>query len=180
VDLPAGRTLRVCVDLNVWVSSILADARGRRGTATQVIVDAIRFRGPLGPLQLVISWGMLDRLRLVLERKLEFSPPAVDLALSAITGLALHGPDAEPPHLLLGGTGLVALEDREDAHVLDVALAGRADLLITSDFKDFLSYRKAVRSPGQIAIHTSATAQVVIVHTFTAAEWIRRGEIIIP
>jgi predicted nucleic acid-binding protein len=37
----------------------------------------------------------------------------------------------------LGGTGVIALRDVEDLHVLEIAIAGKADFLVTANFKDF-------------------------------------------
>jgi hypothetical protein len=131
-------------------------------------------------MQLVISWGMLNRLRKVWED--DWGVPRVDAdpLLVAVAGYAAFGPESEPPHLMLGGTGLIALRDTEDAHVLDVAVAGRADLLVTSNFKDFLHYKQDVREEGRIAIYQAPQHRVVIAHTYTAAEWLRKGRIVIP
>jgi predicted nucleic acid-binding protein len=177
---PATPRLRVCIDLNVWYAGILADAEGRHGTAAQMVTAMVRERTSLGIAQLVISWGMLDRLQEVLDRKLRPGSRSTTPMISAIAALAMLGPDAEPPHLVLGGTGLVPLRDEEDAHVLDVAVAGRADLVVTANFRDFLSYRTDVREPGRIAIYSTAQSSIIIAHLFTVAEWIRRGEIVIP
>jgi predicted nucleic acid-binding protein len=176
-----GRVLRVCVDLNVWCAAILADARGRSGSAAQTVVNAVR-RGDssLGEIQLVISWGMLDRLRTVLRREFPLTPEAVEAAINAIFNISRLGPHQEVPYLLLGGTGVLPLRDEEDAHVLEVATAARADLLVTSNFKDFLQYRQDVREKDRIAISQTAPHQVVIAHLYTVAEWLREGRIIIP
>jgi predicted nucleic acid-binding protein len=176
-----GRVLRVCVDLNVWCAAIYADARGRTGSAAQLVVNAVRLgKSSLGEIQLVISWGMLNRLQKVLHREFPLTPEAVEAALSAIYNISRLGPQGDVPHLLLGGTGVLALRDEEDAHVLDVAVAGRADLLITSNFKDFIGYRKDVREENRIAISQTPSHSVIIAHLFVAAQWVREGRITIP
>ncbi|MGB7414833.1 MAG: hypothetical protein WA902_11555 [Thermosynechococcaceae cyanobacterium] len=59
------------MDLNVWVAALLADAKGRQSTASQSIVAIVRQGYCLSqPVQLIISWGMLNRLRQVLTQKL--------------------------------------------------------------------------------------------------------------
>ncbi|HEX6040275.1 hypothetical protein [Longimicrobium sp.] len=63
---------------------------------------------------------------------------------------------------------------------MEVALAGRADLVVTSNFKDFVSYRADVREPERVAIHSTADARVIVAHLFTAAAWFRDGRIVIP
>lgn len=175
-----GRVWRVCIDLNVLCAAIFADARGRAGTAAQTVLDAVR-RGDsaLGEMQLVISWPMLNTLRRVLHSRFPLSPEAVEAAVSAIAHLSPLGPHADGPHLLLGG-GTMPLSDGEDAHVMEVALAGRADIIVTNNFKDFLSYRPDVREPERIAIHSAAHARVAVAQVFTAAKWFRDGCIDIP
>lgn len=171
----------MCLDLNVWCANYLAVQRGRSGTAAQLLVDAVR-RGhcSLGATQLVISWGMLNRLRKVWEDDWRISPDESGPLLSTIAQVAMRGPLATDPYLLLGGTGIVPLRDAEDAHVLEVAIAGRADLLVTTNFRDFISYRTEIIDPGQLAIHATSDTRVLIAHPFIAAEWIRKGEIVIP
>lgn len=122
---------------------------------------------------------MLNRLRKVWEDDWGVPRAEADPLLAAIASYAALGPDAEP-HLTLGGTGLIALRDTEDAHVLEVAVAGRADILVTSNFKDFLDYRKDVREEGRIAVHHAPLHRVVIAHPYTAAQWLREGRIVIP
>ncbi len=182
-EAPTGapdRVWRVCIDLNVLCAAILADARGRADTASQTVLNAVRRGGsPLGEMQLVISWSMLNTLRRVLLTRFPLSPQAVEAAVSAIAGLARTGPHADGPHLLLGG-GVQPLRDVEDAHVMDVALAGRADLIVTNNFKDFVAYRTDVRVPERIAVHSTADARVVVAQVFAAAEWFRQGRIDIP
>ncbi len=176
----SGRVWRVCIDLNVLCAAIFADARGRTGTAAQTVLNADR-RGDsaLREEQLVISWPMLNTLRRVLHARFPLWPEAVEAAVSAIAGLSRTGPHADGPHLLLGG-GLLPLRDAEDAHVMEVAPAGRADLIVTNNFKDFVTYRTDVREPDRIATYSTADAQVVIAQVFTAAAWVRDGRIVVP
>lgn len=179
--VPHGPVLRVCVDLNVYCAYLRGMQKGHTESAAQSVIAAVR-RGDssLSPLQLVVSWGMLNRLRKVWEVDWGVPPAEADPLLAAIAGYAALGPSAEPPHLILGGTGLIALRDTEDAHVLDVAVAGRADILVTSNFRDFLDYRQDVREEGRIAIHQTSQHRVVIAHLYTAAQWLREGRITIP
>ena len=123
---------------------------------------------------------MLNRLRKVWEDDWGVPRAEADPLLATIASYAALGADAEPPHLTLGGTGLIALRDSEDAHVLEVAVAGRADLLVTSNFKDFLDYRKDVREEGRIAVYHAPRHRVVIAHPYIAAKWLREGRIVLP
>ncbi|KYC38258.1 hypothetical protein WA1_38630 [Scytonema hofmannii PCC 7110] len=69
------------------------------------------------------------------------------------------------PHLTLGGTGVVMLRDGEDAHVLEAAIAGRAKVLVTGNFKDFISNNDTqVIEMGRYAIHSTPTHTLHIAH----------------
>ena len=130
--------VRVLLDLNILVSDVLGRSRGRRGTASQKLVDAA-LAGELAgaPLQLVISVAMLDRFEDVLLR-LGGAPSDAREARSALTDLARGGPEALDPYLLLDASEApFALPDVEDAHVLATAFAGRAHLLLTDNLADF-------------------------------------------
>lgn len=166
--------LRLCLDLNVWCAALLADLRGRSGSASQRLVEIVA-RGDcsLGPVQLVISWGMLTRLRDVLERKLRVPRIHVDTYLQAIAGYANNGPMGTPPYLLLGGTGVVALRDDEDAHVVESAVAGDADMLVTGNFDDFINYRTRIVTPGRVALHDGPRKRMIIAHPSEVAAWER-------
>jgi PIN domain len=66
--------LRVCLDLNIWCAALLADRNGRQDTASQSLVAIVQQGSCLSsPVQLVISWGMLNRLLKVLVRDLKVS-----------------------------------------------------------------------------------------------------------
>jgi len=130
--------LRLCLDINVWVSRYLAIARGREHTAACDLADAV-FAGAcrLGPVQLVVSHAMLDTLEMVLRRipvTASFADRARDQVEAAAGSLCL-------PLGILGGTGANPLLDQEDAAVLGTAMAGRADLLVTSNKRDLLDIK---------------------------------------
>jgi predicted nucleic acid-binding protein len=165
--------LGLCLDLNIWCAALLADGKGRKGTASQTLVEFVR-QGvcPIAPVRLIISWGMLNRLRWVLEEKLKVSSSAADLYVETISEYALLG-----PQLTLGGTGVIALADTEDAHVLETALAGKANVLVTGNFKDFLSNDTYVVTPEKHAIHIAPGHIVQIAHPSLMMSWIRLGQI---
>jgi predicted nucleic acid-binding protein len=170
--------LRVCLDLNIWYAALLADGKGRENTASQSLVAMIRQGVCLShPVQLVISWGMLDRLRKVLTQDLKVSAQTADFYLSAIAAYAHLGPLGASPQLTLGGTGIVPLRDTEDAHVLETAIAGKTDFLITANFKDFITKNTAVVSLDRHAIHRSPDGSIHIVHPYLMMEWLRTDKI---
>lgn len=166
--------LRLCLDLNVWVSALLADRKGRSNTATQYLVEIVRCgQSPVGAASLVISLGMLDKLRSVIIEHLELSIETANDYVSLVERYATIG-----PQLTLGGTGIVGLKDLEDAHVLETAIAGRADFLVTSNFKDFIVDRDTrIMIPDRYAIYYNPAHTVQIVHPFQLTDWFRNSSL---
>lgn len=179
--LSERRPLRICLDLNVFVASLLATERGRRDTAAQSLVESVR-RGDsaLGPIQLIISWGMLNRLGKVLERDLHVPHERMSLYLQAIAAYAALGPERLDPLLTLGGTGIIPMRDEEDRHVLETASAGGADLIVTSNLGDFAIREMEILEAGRVLAYQGRRGRVVIAHPFRAAEWLRHGRISLP
>jgi len=174
---PMPAFLRLCLDLNVWVADFLGARRGRRGGSSPWLADAVRSGAcQAGPLQLVVSLGMLDRLALVLTREFQVEADAAETLVRAIGGVASFGPAGDHPHALVGG-GVYPLRDVEDRHVQEVAVAGEADLLVTANMADFetpdvlrVSDGTRIRlypRPGQIPL--------VIAHPDQAHDWLRAG-----
>jgi predicted nucleic acid-binding protein len=164
-------TLNLCLDLNIWCAAFLADQKGRSNTASQSLVDIVRKRRTEHfSVQLVISWGMLNRLRKVLEIDLHASRTTAEHIIKTIAGYAHSG-----PHLTLGGTNIIPIPDAEDAHVFDTALAGQAHLLVTANFDDFTAANGKILMKGRVGIIKPAKGKLVIAHPFKAAEWLRKG-----
>jgi hypothetical protein len=150
------------------LGAILSEGLGRRGTAAQTLVDAVRSGlSPRGPVALVISWGMLNRLREVLVR-FDFGANQADRLIQVIATIARDGPS-----LTLGGVGVLPLDDEEDRHVLETALAGGADMLVTQNLRDFA--RQDARTLVADRYHgvEAAGGKLLIVHTYAAAAWLR-------
>jgi len=159
---------RLCLDLNVWLGAILSERLDRRGTAAQTLVDAVRsgFRSR-GPVALVVSWGMLNRLREVLVR-FEFGAAEAERLVQVIATIARDGPS-----LTLGGVGVLPFDDEEDRHVLETALAGGADMLVTQNLRDFVDQGTRTLVTDRCYGVESADGKLLIVHTYTAAAWLR-------
>jgi predicted nucleic acid-binding protein len=115
---------------------------------------------------------MLNRLRLVLERDLRVSQTVAELYINAIQGYAQLA-----PQMTLGGTGVIPLTDTEDAHVLETALAGRATVLVTANFRDFISKDTQILVPQRHAIHVSPAHIFHIAHPYLMMDWLRAGQI---
>ena len=146
--------LRIVLDVNVWVASLLSRASGRSRSAAQGLVGfALTGQAPATPLRLVVSHYMLDTLGQVLFRRL-VRPAEIDLLLDAIH-LA-----AEVQATV--GAGVVALPDSEDARVLETAFAGRAAYLVTADMADFAESKDLVRWDKAFCFPRAETPLVVI------------------
>jgi predicted nucleic acid-binding protein len=165
--------LRLCLDLNIWVAALLADRKGRTNTGSQYLVEIVRSgSSPVGAVNLVISLGMLDELKSVIVEHLGLNIEIADAYVSAIEEYAKLG-----AQLTLGGTGVIGLRDIEDAHVLETAIAGKADFLVTANFKDFIVDRDTkIEIPNRHAVYYSSAHSLQIVHPYLMLEWIRRGD----
>jgi hypothetical protein len=174
----AGEIFRLCLDLNVFCADFLSVQQGSENTACQALVEVARKgRCALGLTQLVVSWGMLTRLRKVLEENLGVVRPEADSQLRTIASYARLGPSGHAPYVLLGGTRMMPLRDDEDVHVLDTAIAGDAHVLATANFRDFISYRTEILKPERIAIHHGPKRPLIIAHPFEVVRWTREGRI---
>lgn len=122
---------------------------------------------------------MLNRLRFVLQSDKFVNTPqsVVDLYINAIERYAELGPAVGGPYLTLGGTGVIALRDREDAHVLETALAGQASVLVSNNFKDFKSSDTYIVTPDRHAIHTTPTHVLQIVTSREMMNWLKLGKV---
>jgi hypothetical protein len=157
--------VRLCLDLNVWCAAYLADRAGRRWTAAQSLVAAVRSgHGQHSPVQLVISWGMLERLKRVLMDQLRFDPADASGLVDAIAAYAGAGPS-----LTLGGVGVIPLQDTEDRHVLEAAWAGAADMLVTANLRDFIQAGDQPLQEGRLYRLTRGAATLLLAHPFEAA-----------
>ncbi len=175
--MTALRHLNLCLDLNIWCAAYLADKKGARQTAAQSLVATVRTGQSTSTMtvQLVISWGMLGWLRKVFEVDWGVRRQTVDPVIEAIASYARLGPMGMAPYLTLGGVGLMPMRDEEDAHVVETALAGRAHLLVTANFDDFVTTRSRILEPGKVGIVETATARLVVAHPYRAATWLREG-----
>lgn len=163
-------TWRWCLDLNIWCAALLGDLKGHQNSACQTLVNIVR-RGhcAYGDIQLIISWGMLNRLQQVLIR-LGINH---DDAVSYVDVICTYGNLA--PSLTLGGTGIIPLQDEEDRHVLETALAGKANVLVTANLSDFKGKETQEVLIDRHYRYISPEQTLEIVEPFLMMEWIRTG-----
>ena len=176
------------LDVNVWVNHYLSLSRGRQGSAAQRLVRAA-FDGHcrLGPIQPVVSHAMLDTLQAVLVR-LDLPEPLAEAARNAVEASAIGGVGGRPPYGMLGG-GVQPLADFEDRAVLETAIAGQADLLVTNDMADFTPgpradidagvLRRDARGQAEALLlaHPSLQHGLVIATVPAAGDWLLDGEV---
>jgi predicted nucleic acid-binding protein len=159
--------LRICLDLNIWCAALLADHKGRQNTASQSLVEIVQKGSCLSlPVQLVISWGMLNRLQKVLVQDLKVSTQTAELYISTIAAYTHLGAMGFSPQLTLGGTGIIPIHDTEDVHVLETAIAGKANILVTANFKDFISKDVKVVIPERHAVYQNPDHAFQIAHPY--------------
>ncbi|MGY6529683.1 MAG: PIN domain-containing protein [Cyanobacterium sp.] len=168
-----SKSLKLCLDLNIWCAALLADIKGNQNSACQTIVDFVRYGHCYSrKIELVISWGMLNRLEQVLLRL----TPLTDDASFYINVICSYA-QLSNPQLILGGTGVIAIDDLEDQGVLETAVAGTADLLITANFQDFLNKDVTIIIPNKYAIYNFPHHNIQIVHPYLAVDWLNKGTI---
>jgi hypothetical protein len=74
-SVAGNRVLRLALDINVLVAELLAARKGRRGTASAMLVESVRDGTcPAGPVQLVTSLPIIENFANVLRRHLGYSP----------------------------------------------------------------------------------------------------------
>jgi hypothetical protein len=172
--------LRLCLDLNVWCARFFGRRHGRKNTAAYLVIEAVRNGiSSLGTVQLVISWGMVNRLRSVLDRDMRALSGDIDDYIAEIIDYAQLGA-ATGPSLTLGGMGLLPLSDKEDAHVVDTAIAGESDILVTANFKDFLPRHVDIVAPERLARMRHPKGELLIAHPYAARDWLQAGSIALP
>lgn len=182
------RPLRVLLDVNIFVSNIMAHGLGRKGTASQTLISMVSHHqwGMAGRSQLVVSLAMIDTLETVL-RRMQFSDQRIKAYCGAILDVMRYGPEELDPYLILGGEEQFAMPDVEDAAVLATAIGAKADLIVTDNLRDFVTKDASVldtqvietRASGQrrlqVLRYQSGSADLVIAHPFDVMQWIRLG-----
>ena len=179
--------LRILLDVNVWVTNLMAAAKGRRGTTSQRIVSMVtsgRWGDEGRKAQLVISIEMLETLEHVLKRQGASSDNS-GAYIEAIKGIMKYGPDELDPYLVLGGREQFAMADVEDAGVLATAFASKATLLVTDNLKDFQT-KESLRVDTRIVKASSGSRQlhalrhqrfdvdVIVAHPLDVMAWLEQ------
>jgi predicted nucleic acid-binding protein len=70
-------------------------------------------------------------------------------------------------------------DQEEDRHVLETAIAGKANYLITANWKDFLVKETQKIIPERHYRYISPSHTIEIVHPYLMMEWIRQDKLLI-
>ena len=116
--------MRITLDTNVLISSLMVAG----GSADQVV----RFVRD-GEVEMVLSQFVLDELARVLTEKFELPPKAVQKAVQRFQRLAT----IVEPILTID----IIKEKENDNRILECAVAGKVDYLVTGDIKTYPSFR---------------------------------------
>ena len=119
-------------------------------------------------MAIVVSWGMLERLRTVLVRDLGFADRDAARLAELIASYAREGPS-----LTLGGVGVIPIHDVEDRHVLETAWAGEADILVTANLADFIQDKDHAVLEGRLYQLERGGQSMILAHPFEALRWLR-------
>jgi len=165
--------LRLTLDVNVWVNNYLSLAMGREDSAAQQLVrSAFLGHCRLWPIQPIISHAMLETLQEVLARSdlPEVYAVAARNAVEAVLA-----------------SGVQPVKDTEDRSVLETAIAGAADLLVTNNLDDFTPGPRADIDAEIIRLGLAGRADIlrfrhsrlehglVIASVFAARAWLIDG-----
>lgn len=184
---PPPQVFTIVPDVNVLVSAQNAHRAGRTATVSQRVMrhlTAGRINGV--PVQVAVSFKMIDTFRAVLQRH-GVDPVMIDPIAQAIVSLMRYGPRRLDPYVVFGGTPDPSLRDFEDGGVLATAYAARADLLITDNLSDFATSDCEVLKTSVAAapngmqrqlscqIHTRPDGKtLMIAHPVDVVHWIER------
>ena len=183
--------LRVVLEVNIFVRLVKAHRARRTGTAAQRIFTALETGQMCGrSAQIVASYQMIDTLSDVLHRLSVPAKQAEEFS-RAVIGAMKAGPEALDPHLILGGTPDLTLQDAEDGGVLATAFGARAHVIVTDNLTDFMPQGCKTYETTKIRLtdgsERNLTCQIlsrpngheiVVAHPIDFAEWI--GELVDP
>ena len=128
---------------------------------------------------------MLDTLEEVLVR-VDLPEAVAGAARNAVEASATEGIIRQSPHLVLAG-GVQQIMDAEDRGVLETAVAGSADLLVTDNIRDFVPGSRGdidaevigAGPKGQADVllfrHARLRHGLVIAYVFAAHSWLLDG-----
>src|SRR5215813_4350916 len=197
--MSAERTIRLALDINVFIADILSTDVGRRNTAASFLVQAVGSgTSPAGPVQLVTSLPIIENYANVLSRRLGYDADAAEERAWILQQYAPEGPMPDHPYLSVGG-GYIPFETEEewrrslgnhlgrseadklfheiqdDRYVLETALVGRADILVTADVAGFAKGPAVRFERNDVLLFSFADRALVIGSPRFVAHWLSQA-----
>ena len=182
-------TLRLCLDVNVFAADLRGrKPRLRPAACSDPVSHAVTGGFPGGETQLIISAPMIEQWESVLQRHFGCKRSLASRMAWLFDDLARQGPLPFSTLLVVGSgfvqfaseleaeaaakssglradgneTGRMFDEIKDDRHVLLTAMAGKADILVTGNMREFRACRHVPRagpkSPGAF-LHRPKTGQ---------------------
>jgi PIN domain-containing protein len=193
------RVIRLALDINVFVADILSRRRGRRETSSIRIVDAVR-NGTCaaGAVQLITSLPLIENFANVLQRRLGYDAASAEERAWILEEYARQGPMPSRPYVNIGGGYIPFASERalkqsienylkpenadklfheiqDDRYVLETALAGKADILVTSDVDDFCRGSAVKLQRSDVVLFPFVDRTLVIATPQFTAYWLDQG-----
>ncbi|MXV98868.1 MAG: PIN domain-containing protein [Acidimicrobiaceae bacterium] len=198
-------TSRLCLDVNVLFADLRGKVQRLRPTACSDLVSyATTGRFPGGATQLIISVPMIEQWESVLQRHFGYNRSDASEAAWLLHDIAKEGP-LPFSTLVVVGSGFVPFaseqeaeaaargrasrasgeeagrifdEIEDDRHVLLTAVAGRADILVTTNMRDFRRGKLLEFDREDMFVVPAPDHHLVVGTPGFATHWLRQG--IIP
>jgi hypothetical protein len=199
--LSGERIVRLAVDINVFVADILSSRPQGRASASTRVVEALREGWcPAGPVQFIASLPMIENFADVLRRRLGYSRSDADEKAWLLEQYALDGPMPSRPYVSVGdgyipfeteeqlrgavesqlrpeNAGKLFNEIQDDRYVLETALAGRADILVTADLAGFRKGGAVRFTRDDVLVFPLADRALVIGSPHFVSYWLFQGTV---
>ena len=133
--------MRIVLDTNVWVSALLFPG----GACDELLMQLLRHP----EVELVASPFIIQEFQEVMRVKLRYSSVEAEKMLAVMRRMVVFVDPPESVH--------VVREKEADNRILECAVAGHADLLVTGDTKHLLPLKRfrgiPIRSPREVLDH---------------------------
>lgn len=199
------RVARVCLDLNVFFAALRGREKRISPSAASDLVDmALSGQAGTSAFQLVTSVPMLENWANILQRHFRYTAGDAQEQADILFAAASDGPLQIDPLVVVrsgfvpfatdedvireaqrftalinavgvGETASIFDEITDDRHVFLTALAGRADLLVTSNIQDFRIRKALIFTRDDVLVIPNVGHTVVVCKPGFAAYHLRRG-----
>lgn len=120
--------IKVCLDTNIFISALLFDRKP----------EDILFLGSKGKILIILSPAILEEIKEVLLKKFKFPETEVKKMLKSISSIT---------KTMVPSMQVKKLNYQKDNKILEAALEGQVDYIITGDKKHLLPLKKFKNIP---------------------------------